>query len=157
MIKNQTDFKLLDKKVVDSYCALPEHERFFRGLIEWMRYPSIWIPFDAPERRNSRSRWAKLRLFSLTVSAITGFSTIPMYLIFAAACLMGLTSVIFGGIALIQKISGAAGAGFTTLILLVLFVGSVISFSIGIVGIYQAKIFKEVKKRPPYLKKSDSD
>lgn len=150
-IKDHSDFKLLDKKVVQAYCSLPERRRFFRGLVSWMGYSSAIMYFDVPERTRGSSGWSRLNLFRLSVDALTGFTSAPLYLIniLGGACL--LLGLIIGGMAVYDKFTGQAVSGFTTVILLILILGGVIMFGLGLMGIYLAQIFKEVKQRPHYI------
>ncbi len=150
-IHNSADFKLLDRKVVDAYCALPERKRFFRGLTAWMGFPSARIYFDVPERKHGRSAWSRLRLLRLSLDALTGFSTSALHLITALGLLTLVLSVVIGGIAIYHKLAGVAVSGFTTVILVLLLLGSCIMVGLGVVGIYLEQIFTEIKGRPVFL------
>jgi dolichol-phosphate mannosyltransferase len=148
----QTDFKLLDRTVVRQYCRLPERGRFFRGLIQWMNYPTATIPFDVPDRPGgSSSRWSRLRLLHYAVRNITAFSAVPLQLISWCGLLSLLVGLIFGFTALIQKINGQALDGFTTVILLLIFFSAILMLSLGVIGHYLARIHEEIKRRPLYL------
>jgi len=150
-ITNHSDFKLLDKKVVQAYCALPERKRFFRGLIHWMGFSTAQIPFEVPERQHGVSTWSYLRLFKLSLTAITIFSSIPLQIITLLGILTFNVSLVLSTIALYHKYTGVAVSGFTTVILLILFIGSVLMIALGIIGNYIAHIYNEVKQRPSYL------
>ncbi len=150
-LKNHSDFKLLDRKVVDIYCALPERKRFFRGLIAWMGFSSAQLFFHVPERQHGSTTWSKLRLLRFSMSAITGFSSIPLHLITLLGILSFSLSLVLGGIALYDKFTGVAVTGFTTVILLILLIGSIIMMGLGLLGIYIEQIFDEIKQRPIYL------
>jgi len=150
-ISNHSDFKLLDKKVVEAYCALPERKRFFRGLIHWMGFSTAQIPFEVPERQYGVSTWSYLRLFKLSLTAITIFSSIPLQIITLLGILTFNISLILSTIALYHKYTGVAVSGFTTVILLILFIGSALMIALGIIGNYIAHIYHEVKQRPSYL------
>ncbi len=150
-LRDQSDFKLLDRRVVDAYLALPERKRFFRGLIPWMGFSFAQIPFDVPERNNGQSRWSLLKLFRLSVDALTGFTSAPLYIINILGCVCLLLSLIIGGITLYYKFAGLAVSGFTTVILLILLIGSFIMFGLGLIGMYIGQIFAEVKNRPLYI------
>lgn len=150
-LKNHSDFKLLDRKVIEAYRSLPEKTRFFRGLIPWLGFSSVQIPFEVPERDSSATRWSRRRLFRMSVSAITSFSTIPLQLITFLGGLTFLLSAVLGSTALYQKFTGQAVSGFTTVILLLLFIGSVLMLGIGLIGVYLARIYEEIKSRPPFI------
>jgi dolichol-phosphate mannosyltransferase len=150
-IRDHTDFKLLDREVVDAYLALPERKRFFRGLIPWLGYPAATVQFDVPRRTSGRRTFGTLARLRLSLTAITSFSSLPLHLITllgAVACAMG---VVIGGIALRDKFTGRAVDGFTTVILIVLILGGLIMIGLGLVGVYLARIFDEVKARPHYV------
>jgi glycosyltransferase involved in cell wall biosynthesis len=142
---------LLDRKVVEAYCRLPERGRFFRGLITWMHFPSARIPFEVPERHGGDAAWSRLRLVKYSLTIITSFSSLPLQAVGWAGALTFLISMVLGTKALYDKFMGRGVEGFPTVILLVLILGSIIMFSIGIVGNYLARIYEEVKHRPSYL------
>ncbi|MDO9520365.1 MAG: glycosyltransferase family 2 protein [Pseudohongiella sp.] len=150
-ISDHTDFKLLDKSVVAAYVALPEHGRFFRGLVNWMNFPSEQILFDVPESTRKRSAWGNGALFRYAIDSITSFTAFPLQIVTLLGGLTFLLSLVIGVMALSDKISGTAVDGFTTVILLILLIGSVLMFSVGLIGIYVGRIYDEVKRRPGYL------
>lgn len=147
----ESDFKLLDQSVVSAYCQLPEQGRFFRGLVKWMGFDAVQIPFDVAESTRVRSTWGNAALFRYAVTSITSFTAYPLQLVTLLGGLTFLISIVIGCIALFDKLSGAAVDGFTTVILLLLIIGSVLMFSIGLIGIYVGRIYEEVKRRPGYL------
>ncbi len=150
-ISGDTDFKLLDKQVVTAYCRLPEHNRFFRGLVKWMSFPTARIFFDVPASVRARSSWGNMALFRYAVSSITSFTAFPLQIVTLLGGLTFVISLVIGSIALFDKLAGNAVDGFTTVILLILLIGSILMFSVGMIGIYVGKIYDEVKKRPTYL------
>jgi len=150
-IGGMTDFKLLDASVVAIYCGLTEHNRFFRGLVRWMNFPTYQIGFDVPATTRGGSTWGSFSLFRYAVSSITSFTAFPLQIVTLLGAITFFMSAIIGGKALIDKLSGNAVDGFTTVILLILLVGSVLMFSIGLIGTYVGKIYDEVKRRPNYV------
>lgn len=150
-IKNQTDFKLLSNKVIKEYCQLTEHKLFFRGLIKWMNYPTAQIPFDVPERQVGKSSWSRFRLVQYALSSITSFTSLPLHVITLLGGITFVIGLVIGGIALFDKISGVAVDGFTTVIILLLTISSILMLSIGLIGVYIAKIYDEIKARPKYI------
>lgn len=155
-ISGDTDFKLLDQSVVNAYCALPEHGRFFRGLVKWMNYRAVQIPFDVPESSRPKSAWGSGALFRYAIDSITSFTAFPLQIVTLLGGMTFLISIIIGGMALYDKLTGAAVDGFTTVILLILIIGSVLMFSVGLIGIYIGRIYNEVKRRPSYLIDADN-
>ncbi|HJU70985.1 MAG TPA: glycosyltransferase family 2 protein [Paucimonas sp.] len=151
-LRGQSDFKLLDRMVVDAYLAFPERYRFFRGLIGWAQYPSARLPFSVPARAGGgSSQWSRLKLLRYAVNNITSFSSAPLKLV---SWLGGLTlafGAIIGAISLIAKFQGKAVSGFTTVNLLIIIIGGAILVSLGIIGHYIARLYDEIKGRPAYV------
>lgn len=150
-LNNASDFKLLDAKVVAAWKACPEKRTFFRGLSAWVGYRRATVNFDVAERTAGTTHWSPWALFRLAVTGLTGFSGLPLQLITFLGVVFLVGAVPVGIEALYQKIAGHAEAGFTTVILLLLLTGGSIMVSLGIIGIYLARIFEEVKARPRYL------
>jgi len=150
-LKNASDFKLLDAKVVDAWRQMPERNTFFRGMTAWTGYRRTQIPFQVKPRQSGASRWGFRRLTRLAVEAIVSFSTIPLRLVSLLGVLFFAGAVILGIHTLWMKLLGNAVTGFTTVILLLLMIGSAIMIALGIVGEYIAAIYHEVKNRPRYL------
>jgi polyisoprenyl-phosphate glycosyltransferase len=150
-LDNTSDFKLIDRKVVDAHNRLPESTRFFRGIISWLGFTKASVPFSVRERTSGRSRWTTMQLVRLALRASTSFSSLPLHLVTLMGVGTFLTSLIIGGQTLYRKFSGSAVSGFATVILLTLLIGSILMISLGIIGTYIARIFEEVKKRPMYV------
>lgn len=150
-LDDASDFKLLDRKVVDAHNRLPESSRFFRGIISWIGFSKSQVPFSVKERVSGRSRWSIPQLVRLAVNASTAFSSLPLHFVSIMGFLIFFVSLVLGLQTLYMKFSGAAVSGFTTVILLLLFLGSALMLSLGIIGIYISRIFEEVKRRPIYI------
>jgi dolichol-phosphate mannosyltransferase len=146
-----SDFKLLDRKVVEAWKEMSERATFFRGMSAWLGYDRKQIDFDVAERVNGRTKWSLFRLVRLAANAITSYTSVPLHCITILGIFMFIGSVFLGIQTLYMKFTGRATNGFTTVILLQLFIGSSIMISLGIIGIYLTKIYKEVKARPRYL------
>lgn len=146
-----SDFKLMDRKVVDALLEMPERNAFFRALSSWVGFCSTSVEFDVQERTEGESKWSTWSLVKYAVRNIVGFSTAPMQMVTVAGGIMLLFGIILGIQSLIKYFLGHAVAGFTTVILLILIIGSLIMISLGIIGIYISKIYEEVKDRPRYI------
>ncbi|MDI9510258.1 MAG: glycosyltransferase family 2 protein [Clostridiales bacterium] len=146
-----SDFKLLDRKVVEAWKELPERATFFRGMSAWLGFERKEIGFDVAHRVNGKTKWSLVRLIRLAINAITSYTSVPLHCITLFGIIMFLGAVVLGVQTLFMKLSGRASDGFTTVILLLLIIGSAIMTSLGIIGIYLTKIYKEVKARPRYL------
>ncbi len=150
-LNNASDYKLLDKKVIEAWKQMPEKTTFFRGMSAWVGFSRKQIGFDVQERVNGKSKWSILRLIRLAANAITSYTTMPLHFITMLGLLLFIVSFGLGIQTLYMKLSGKALDGFTTVILLQLLIGSSIMVSLGIIGIYLTKIYHEVKARPRYL------
>ena len=146
-----SDFKLLDRKVVEAWKEMPERAIFFRGMSAWVGFERKQIGFDVADRVNGKTKWSLLRLMRLAVNAITSYTSVPLHCITFMGVIMFFGAVILGIQTLYMKFSGNATDGFTTVILLQLVIGSSLMISLGMIGIYLTKIYKEVKGRPRYL------
>lgn len=153
-LKNHSDFKLLDRRVIQEYLKLPEKERFFRGLIQWLNYPTATLPFEVADRVGGQSQWSQIKLAKYAINNITSFSSLPLRLIGVVGALTLFLGVVVGVISLMQKLFGQALDGFTTVNLLIIIMGGAILFSLGILGHYISKIYNELKCRPFYIAKS---
>jgi len=154
-LENHSDYKLLDNEVAESIRQLPERHRFFRGLVEWLGYPSKQIPFQVPNRENDSPSWSILGLFKYSINSLASFTSAPLHLVTLIGFLMLTISGVLGSIALYQWAFGMAITGFTTVILLLLFIGSVLMISLGLIGLYLSRIYDEIKARPLYLIKDE--
>ncbi len=146
-----SDFKLLDRKVIDAWLDMRERNTFFRGMITWLGYRRKQISFSVPRRRLTQSRWSFFGLFRLAVVAITAFSSLPLQVVTVLGGVFLLCAVAFSSYALLLYFTGLALPGFTTVIILELVIGGVLMISLGIIGTYIAQIYQEVKYRPRYI------
>ncbi len=150
-LKNGGDFKLLDKKVVDEINNLKESQVFFRGLVEWVGFRKCQISYQMKEREGDTSKFNMKSLFKLAMTAITSFSSSLLYLTILLAIIFLVLAIVLGIQTIVNKIIGHALTGFTTVILLQLLIGACVLGCLGIIGIYIAKIYDEVKGRPRYI------
>lgn len=150
-MSSSSDFKLLDRKVVDTLNSLPERNVFFRALSFWVGYKKTSVSYCVQERTEGVSKWSTKSLIKYALTNISSFSSAPLHIVTVLGFIMLAVSVVLGIIALVQKISGVALGGFTTVILLLLFSASVIMISLGIIGYYIARIYDEIKGRPRYI------
>ncbi len=146
-----SDFKLLDRKVIEAWKEMPERAIFFRGMTAWLGFDRKQISFDVAERVNGKTKWSFLRLVRLAMNAITSYTSVPLHCITVLGIFFFFGAIILGLQTLYMKFAGKATSGFTTVILLQLIIGSSIMISLGMIGIYLTKIYKEVKARPRYL------
>lgn len=147
---NSSDFKLLDRKVVDVLNKMSERG-FFRAISYWVGYKKATVEYDVQQRVEGESKWSTIGLVKYAISNISSYSTAPMQIVTALGVVMLVISLIFGVWALIDKIIGRALEGMTTVIIITIFIGSIIMISLGIIGYYIARIYEEIKGRPKYI------
>ncbi len=150
-INGASDFKLIDRKVINAWQTMGERNLFFRGMSAWLGFRRAQVQFEVKERVGGESKWTILGLIKLAIDAATSFSSFPLHLVTILGAFFLVFAFIMGCQTLYVKISGEALSGFTTVIILQLIIGSLLMLSIGIVGIYIAKIYDEIKKRPRYI------
>lgn len=151
VLQGQSDYKLLDAKVVKALLDLPERIRFFRGLVQWAGFNSVVLPFEVQNRHAGQTSWGGLHLLRYSIRNLTAFTSLPLYIITLLGLVMLLLSALLGAHTLYIWAMGGAVTGFTTVILLLLFIGSMLLVSLGIIGLYIARIYEETKARPLYL------
>ncbi len=146
-----SDFKLLDRKVVDALNELPERLTFFRALSSWVGFRTEKIEFEVQPRAAGKTKWSFKKLFRFAVNSITSFTNLPIHLITLIGVIFGILALVLGVQTLINYFTGSAAAGFSTVILLILIVGACVLVGIGIIGFYLGKIYEEIKQRPRYI------
>lgn len=156
-MKSSSDFKLLDRKVVNVLLDLKEKNTFFRALTFWAGFRSVTVEYEVRERKYGVTKWSYRSLFQYAIRNATSFSTLPLQLV----TVMGMVCIGFSALLAVQTLvkyfMGTAVEGFTTVILLILIVGGFIMLSLGIIGHYLARIYEEVKGRPKYIIKQVTD
>jgi len=154
------DFRAMSRQAVDALKAMPEFHRFLRGMISWIGYPSVILPYRQPQRLAGRSKYSLGKMFRLASDAIFSFSLIPLYI--------GLSSgIIFFALAFVQlgwvfwlsftkNTEQVIAPGWSSLMAVLLIASGIIMILLGFIGVYVGYIFQEVKHRPVYLlKKGD--
>jgi glycosyltransferase involved in cell wall biosynthesis len=151
------DFRLIDKTIIDILNKMPEESKYYRGLVSWVGYPQTYVEYTRDRRYAGKSNFSFKKYLSFAINGITAFTDKPLYLIFYLGLI--LTIVGFLGIsgAIILRLIDPHSTimGWTSLAVLVIFFGGIQIFTVGVVSLYVARIYKEVKKRPPYLIDTD--
>lgn len=150
-MSSSSDFKLLDRKVVNVLLSLPERNTFFRALSFWAGFRTESVEYEVRERQFGESKWSFRSLIKYAVSNATSFSTMPLQLVTVTGMLSILFSVVLAVQTLVRFLMGNSVEGFTTVILLILIIGGFLMLSLGIIGHYIARIYEEVKGRPRYI------
>jgi len=146
------DFRLLDRSVVNNLNKLEERDRFLRGLIGWMGYSSIGIPYTADARVAGTSKYTTKKMFKFALDGILSFSAAPLHLVTYLGLLVSFFSFLYGLYSLYAYFfTTRTIPGWTSLLVTVLFLGGVQLICIGILGEYLIRIYNEAKGRPLYI------
>lgn len=146
-----SDFKLLDRRAVEALLEMPERNAFFRALSSWIGFHTTAVAFDVQEREAGESKWSTWSLIKYAVTNIAAFSSVPLQMVTVAGAFMFVFALVMGIESLVKYFGGQALEGFTTVILLLLIIGSLVMMSLGAIGYYISKIYEEVKGRPRYI------
>jgi len=146
------DFRLMDRSVVDALLALPERNRFMKGLYAWVGFRAQAIPYMPEERAQGRSKFGLLRLVRLSIDGLTGFTTWPLRLASIVGVGLAVMAIVYGSFLVVSYLLyGHPVSGWTTIVVLLLLFAGIQMVSLGILGEYVARIFQEVKRRPLYV------
>jgi polyisoprenyl-phosphate glycosyltransferase len=148
---NATDFRLMSRTALDALLSMPEHASFFRGTSSWIGFRRATLEVEIDQREGGASRWTMASLFRLAVNGLTSFTSAPLHLVTLGGLGFAGFSVVLGAQTLVRWMRGGSVAGFPTVILLLLVMGTFILLGLGIIGEYLARIHEEVRARPRYL------
>ena len=156
MVSGARDYVLMKRRVMESILALPEYNRFTKGIYGWVGYETKWLEFENIERKKGETKWSFWKLFAYSLEGITSFSTAPL----GFAAFMGVLFCIFAFALIIftivrKALFGDPTSGWPSLVCIISLVSGVQLFCLGIVGQYLAKTYMEVKRRPIYLIKEE--
>lgn len=147
-----SDFRTFRRKVAESILSLPEYHRFSKGIFAWVGYQTKFIPYVPCERAAGTTKWSFRKLFRYAIDGIIGFSTAPLRLATYTGIFSALTAMIYLLVVIIQKLFwGINIPGYATIIVLILFLGGMQLFCLGLIGEYLGKTFEQSKNRPVYL------
>jgi polyisoprenyl-phosphate glycosyltransferase len=146
------DFRLADRRVVEAFRAMPERNRFVRGMFAWLGFRQIAVPYAVSERYAGKSTYTLPKMIRLATDGLMSFSTRPLRLALDVGFVVAALSFLFGIGSLISKFAGAfLVPGWLTIVLVTSFIGGVQLMVVGVVGEYVGRIYDEVKARPLYL------
>ena len=149
-----SDFRTFRRSVAESLVELKEYHRFSKGIFAWVGFETCFIPYTANKRVAGTTKWSFRKLFNYALEGIIGFSTAPLRLSVYLGFLTAVAAVIYALVVLFEKLFyGISVPGYATIIVLILLLGSMQLFCIGIIGEYVGKIFEQSKSRPIYLQK----
>ncbi len=146
------DFRLLDRRAMDALNALPETDRFTRGLFSWIGFRQVGVRFSVADRGGGRSGWSLVQLWRFGMDAITSFSMIPLRFSSVLGGLISAAAMAYAVfVALKTILYGGDVPGYPSLIVAIMFFSGVQLLSLGIIGEYLGRVFTEVKRRPLYI------
>ena len=149
------DFRIMSRQMVDAVLSLSEVQRFSKGIFSWVGFETKWLPYENVERTIGTTKWSFWGLFKYAIDGITAFSVAPLRFISLLGLIISGLAFIYALIVLFQTlIFGIDVPGYATTLIITLFLGGIIEFSVGILGEYIGRIYMETKKRPIYLTKS---
>ncbi|BFU42861.1 glycosyltransferase family 2 protein [Krasilnikovia sp. MM14-A1004] len=154
---NATDFRLLSRPALEALLRLPEHSSFFRGTSSWIGYSRDTVEVDIDHREGGASRWTFGGLCRLAVNGLTSFTSAPLHLVTVVGVGFAGFAAVLGVQTLLRWLRGGSVAGFPTVILLLLVMGTFILLGLGVIGEYLARIHEEVRGRPRYLIQDRAD
>ena len=152
IVDGARDFRLMKRKMVDAIVSMSESNRFSKGIFGWVGFRTYWLPYENVERVAGKTKWSFWKLLKYSIDGIVNFSDTPLKLaswsgiFFTFAAAVALLAVFIRAL-----LFGDAVAGWPSTICIILFVGGVQLFCIGVMGQYISKIYKETKNRPQYI------
>jgi glycosyltransferase involved in cell wall biosynthesis len=159
ILAGAADFRLLRKPVVDSLKTMREYHRLLRGMVAWMGYHTVILPYNQPDRLGGKTKYSLRKMILLAAHATFSFSLIPLYLGISVGViflLLALAEVIYVLSFWITGTQATLAPGWSSLMFVLLFVGGCLMITLGFIGIYVGYIFQEVKGRPIYLVRNES-
>ncbi|WBY02591.1 glycosyltransferase family 2 protein [Ramlibacter tataouinensis] len=146
------DFRLMDRKAVDALLALPERNRFMKGLYAWVGFDAVPMPYMPPPRAHGTSHFGALRLVRLSLDGLTAFTTWPLRAVSILGFALALLAFLYGSYLIVAYLlHGHVVSGWTTIVVSLMFVAGIQLVSLGVVGEYVGRVFEEVKARPLFV------
>ena len=146
-----SDFRLLDKKIIDVLKPMHENELFFRGMVKWVGFNQIGIEYVPNERLKGETNYSKSQLLKLAIYGITSFSTKPLYSAIYIGFLFSGLSILYIPYIIISIIYHFEVPGWSSIIMSIVFFGGLQLIMLGVIGIYIGKMFMQTKERPNYI------
>jgi len=149
------DFCLMERQVVSVLCAMPERNKFLRGLRSWVGFKQASVEYERDVRYAGKTKYTLRKLVKLALDGVTAYSYAPLRIAYVFGFIVSAVSFVLGAVYFTQRIllDAYVPQGFTTLAILILFLGGVQLLSIGLLGEYIGRIYDEVKRRPEYLER----
>lgn len=152
IVNGARDFRLMKRKMVDAIVSMSEYNRFSKGIFGWIGFKTYWLPYENVQRVAGKTKWSFWKLLKYSIDGITNFSDAPLKLASWSGIFFTFVSVVALLVVFIRALLyGDAVAGWPSTICIILFVGGVQLFCLGVMGQYLSKIYKETKHRPQYI------
>lgn len=151
IIFNHADYRLMSRRALETLADFPERNLFLRGMVPLIGFKSASVYYDRNERFAGSSKYPLRKMLSFAFDGITSFSISPIRMISVLGALVCVFSAAMAVYALIEKLLGNTGAGWASLMVSIWFIGGVQLLSVGLIGEYIGKLYKEVKRRPRYI------
>ena len=151
------DFRLMNRESLNALLSLPEYHKFLRGMVSWVGFRQVILPFEVPERLAGKSKYSMKKMFRLASDAVFSFSMVPLYIGLSAGALFLVLALIEAIYVLSFWITGNSASlapGWSSLMFMLLIIGAVLMIITGFIGVYVGYIFQEVKHRPVYILRS---
>jgi len=149
---NTSDFRSLNRVALDNLLALPEKRKFLRGMTQWLGFSVITLPFQVQPRRKGKSKYSVIKMLKLALYGISSFSTMPLYLSGLFSLVLFASALLYAVYVLyVRFIVNDVVSGWASLLFVLLIIGGFLSFFLGVIGMYLAAIYDEVKQRPNYI------
>ena len=159
IVDGACDFRMMTRRMVDAILSLKEYNRFSKGIFSWVGFRTKWLPFENQERVAGETKWSFWALLVYAIQGIVGFSTVPLALVALLGILLCVAALLTVAYIIIKTLLfGDPVGGWPSMACMVMFMGGVQLFCMGILGEYLAKTYLEVKRRPVYvLSETDAD
>lgn len=158
IVDGARDFRLMTRQMVDAILSMTEYNRFSKGIFGWVGFRTKWLPYENIERVAGYTKWSFWKLFLYSIEGITAFSTVPLAFASVIGVLFCLIAFLFICVVLVKTLLyGDSVGGWPSMMCVILFLGGIQLFCIGILGQYLAKTYLEAKRRPIYIVKETNE
>ena len=152
VVDGARDFRLMTRPMVDTIVSMSEYNRFSKGIFGWIGFKTFWLPYENIERVAGETKWSFWKLFNYSLDGIINFSQVPLVISAWAGFFFVMLSILATIFVVLRKaVYGGSVEGWASLVCVILFVGGVQLFCTGVLGLYLAKTYQEVKRRPHYI------
>ncbi len=152
LVPGGSDYRVMTRKMVNAVLQLTERERFIKGILSWVGFDTKWIPYENVERHAGKTKWSFSGLSRYALNGFVSFATTPLRAVVYMGTIIVIVSLAYALYTFINALNpDTVRSGFSTIIILILFLGGVIIATLGVIGEYMARIYLELKHRPIYI------